>query len=302
MKKILKFGQVAVTAVMLAMAFTACTSDPDVEEDLEQGLNSNDPTLDLVKKNITSSVRYSDYGWNITIKSNLKSAFPGKTIVYGVESGYGSYKYYEQFKFNKSTQKDDGKGNMTIDYPVFVGNEYAAESTYWYSYKDLKARKESGYSLTSDQQDLWNSIVKSMNASESKAKSNFCGRLYAQFDNTRYFFYTFGVTPSGSSGSSTGNSGNSGSTYEKPEVYYSDFTAYTTSMKVVFTIGNKNKTKVTSAKGYCGSKSVNGTIGSGTITFNFTGLTRGTKYKVYCTATGPGGSTTSDTVTLGTLY
>lgn len=299
MKKYVKL----ISILILPLFLTGCTDEPDTPEN-EQELDSNDPTLTLVKKNITSSVRYSDYGWEISIKSNLKSAFPGKTIVYGVESGYGSYKYYEHFKFDRSTQTEDGNGNMTISYPVFVGSEYATGYSYWRSYKALKAKKESGYSLRSDEQDLWNTVVKYMNTNESKAKSTFCGRLYAQIDNNRYYFHTFGATPSGSSGSSTGNGGSSGggSTYKKPEIYYSDFTSYTTSLKVVFSIGNKNRTKVTSAKGYCGSKSVNGTIGSGTITFNFTGLSRGTKYKVYCTADGPGGSATSDAVTLSTLY
>lgn len=110
-----------------------------------------------------------------------------------------------------------------------------------------------------------------------------------------------------SSVANNGNNGGSGnsdnnSDLEKPDIYYSDFTPGTTTLKVVFKISNKDRTKVTSAKGYCGSKSVNGSIGSGTITFNFSGLSRGTKYTVYCTADSPGGSTTSDKVTLSTLY
>lgn len=96
-------------------------------------------------------------------------------------------------------------------------------------------------------------------------------------------------------------SGGSSSSYEAPEVYYDDFTPGYTNMKVQFRIGNKNRTKVTSAKGHCGSKTASGNIGSAIITFNFSNLRRGTKYKVYCTVSGPGGNGTSDTVTLSTL-
>lgn len=95
--------------------------------------------------------------------------------------------------------------------------------------------------------------------------------------------------------------GGGSSSYEAPEVYYDDFTPGYTNMKVQFRIGNKNRTKVTSAKGHCGSKTASGNIGSAIITFNFSNLQRGTKYKVYCTVSGPGGNGTSDTVTLSTL-
>ena len=221
--------------------------------------NSSDPTFELVNKNTSASVSYGDYSWNITIKSKLASVFPGKSIVYGVESGYGDYQYYEHFKFSNSyIQKNDGNGNMNISYPVFVGNEYASESLYWSSYKALKAKKANGERLSSDEQDLWNDIVKYMNAKESKAKSTFCGRLYAQFDNKRYVFYTFGQKPSSGSNNGGGNSNNGGSTgggstggstsYEKPDIGFSDFTAYQTKLKVVYKIYNKDKAKVTSAK------------------------------------------------------
>lgn len=102
-------------------------------------------------------------------------------------------------------------------------------------------------------------------------------------------------------GGSGSGSGGGSSSYEAPEVYYDDFTPGYTNMKVQFRIGNKNRTKVTSAKGHCGSKTASGNIGSAIITFNFSNLSRGTRYKVYCTVSGPGGNGTSDTVTLSTL-
>lgn len=313
---------IAITAIPLM--FTSCSSGDDEEEwnspnddgDNENNGNS-DPTYELVKKNISASVSYGDYSWNISIKSKLGSALPGKYIVYGVESGYGDYQYYEHFKFNNSyTQKNDGNGNMTISYPTFVGNEYAIEGLYWSSYKALKEKKNNGEKLNSDELDLWNEIIKDMNAKESKAKSSFCGRLYAQFDNTRYVFYSFGQKPSSGSNNDDGNSNNGdtgggstgGSTsYEKPDIGFSDFTAYQTKLKVVYKIYNKNEARVTSAKVYYGTssnptKSVSATVSGVLITANISGLKKGTTYYVKCVATGKGGTTTTGTTKVITNY
>lgn len=181
----MKSTKLAVLLMSIAIAaippmFTSCSSGDEEEwnspnDDWDNENNGNsDPTYELVKKNISASVSYGDYSWNISIKSKLSSALPGKYIVYGVESGYGDYQYYEHFKFNNSyTQKNDGNGNMTISYPTFVGNEYASRGLYWSSYKALKEKKDNGEKLNSDEQDLWNDIVKYMKAKESKAKSSF---------------------------------------------------------------------------------------------------------------------------------
>ena len=305
--------------------FTSCSSGDDEQDEWnspnDNGDNENnsnsDPTYELVKKNISASVSYGDYSWNISIKSKLDSALPGKYIVYGVESGYGDYQYYEHFKFNNSyIQKNDGNGNMTISYPTFVGNEYASEGLYWSSYKALKEKKDNGEKLNSDEQDLWNDIVKYMKAKESKAKSSFCGRLYAQFDNKRYVFYSFGQkTSSGSNndngnsnGGDTGGGSNGGSTsYEKPDIGFNDFTAYQTKLKVVYKIYNKNEAKVTSAKVYYGTssnptKSVSASVSGVLITANISGLKKGTTYYVKCVATGKGGTTTTGTTKVITNY
>ncbi len=325
----MKSTKLAVLLMSIAIAaippmFTSCSSGDDEEEwnspndDWDNENNGNsDPTYELVKKNISASVSYGDYSWNISIKSKLSSALPGKYIVYGVESGYGDNQYYEHFKFNNSyTQKNDGNGNMTISYPTFVGNEYASEGLYWSSYKALKEKKDNGEKLNSDEQDLWNDIVKYMKAKESKAKSSFCGRLYAQFDNKRYVFYSFGQkTSSGSNnddgnsnGGDTGGGSTGGSTsYEKPDIGFYDFTAYQTKLKVVYKIYNKNEAKVTSAKVYYGTSSnptkyVSASVAGVLITANISGLKKGTTYYVKCVATGKGGTTTTGTTKVITNY
>ena len=324
----MKSTKLAVLLMSIAIAaippmFTSCSSGDEEEwnspnDDWDNENNGNsDPTYELVKKNISASVSYGDYSWNISIKSKLSSALPGKYIVYGVESGYGDYQYYEHFKFNNSyTQKNDGNGNMTISYPTFVGNEYASEGLYWSSYKALKEKKDNGEKLNSDEQDLWNDIVKYMEAKESKAKSSFCGRLYAQFDNKRYVFYSFGQKPSSgsnnddgnSNGGDTGGGSTGGSTsYEKPDIAFDDFTAYQTKLKVVYKIYNKNEAKVTSAKVYYGTSSnptkyVSASVAGVLITANISGLKKGTTYYVKCVATGKGGTTTTGTTKVITNY
>lgn len=324
----MKSTKLAVLLMSIAIAaippmFTSCSSGDEEEwnspnDDWDNENNGNsDPTYELVKKNISASVSYGDYSWNISIKSKLSSALPGKYIVYGVESGYGDYQYYEHFKFNNSyTQKNDGNGNMTISYPTFVGNEYASEGLYWSSYKALKEKKDNGEKLNSDEQDLWNDIVKYMKAKESKAKSSFCGRLYAQFDNKRYVFYSFGQKPSSgsnnddgnSNGGDTGGGSTGGSTsYEKPDIAFDDFTAYQTKLKVVYKIYNKNEAKVTSAKVYYGTSSnptkyVSASVAGVLITANISGLKKGTTYYVKCVATGKGGTTTTETTKVITNY
>ena len=188
---------------------------------------------------------------------------------------------------------------------------------YWSSYKALKAQKANGEKLSSDELDLWNDIVKYMNAKENKAKSNFCGRLYAQFDNKRYVFYTFGQKPSSDSNNGGGSTNNGGGTsggntggstsYEKPDIGLNDFTAYQTKLKVVYKIYNRDKAKVTSAKVYYGTSSnptkpVTATVSGVLITANITGLKKGTTYYVKCVATGKGGTTTTDITKLITNY
>lgn len=311
--KLIKLTFWVITMIMIGFNLSSCGSDDSEEFEIlnpsENNSGSSDSTYELLKKNISATVGYGDYGWNIVIRSNLANVFPGKLIYYGVESGYGSYQYYEHFTFNKDyVQKNDGKGNMTISYPVFVGNEYGDLGFYWYSYKALKAKKANGETLSTDEKQLWNEIVEMMSAKERIAKSEFCGRLYAQFDNKRYIYYTFGQVPSGS-GNSTGEGTDDGGTtsYEKPDVGFYDFTATKSSLKVQYKIYNSSKAKVTSAKIYYGTSSNPSTYKTATvsgtfITVNITGLKAGTTYYVKCMAVGKGGTSTTTVTKCITNY
>ena len=92
-----------------------------------------------------------------------------------------------------------------------------------------------------------------------------------------------------------------------PDIVYDDYAAFQIKMKVVYKIHNQDKAKVSSAKIYYGTnsntiKSVTATVSGIYITATISGLTKDTKYYVKCSATGKGGTTTTSTTRLGTIY
>lgn len=124
---------IASTFAIACPFLTACDGGEEEEilapDNNENAGNDNqdkvDNTAEIVKRNISATVGYSNYCWDISIKSNLEKALPGKSIIYGVESGYDCYKYYEHFTFEKELfQKKDNNGNMKIRYSIFAGNEF----------------------------------------------------------------------------------------------------------------------------------------------------------------------------------
>lgn len=104
------------------------------------------------------------------------------------------------------------------------------------------------------------------------------------------------------------NPGNDGpdTAVEKPEIGLEDFSSTTSSITLKYRIYNQDVAKVSSAKGYYGtsspSTSVSATIAGSLITIRINSLKRGTYYYVKCSATGKGGTTTSETTKLSTLY
>lgn len=104
----------------------------------------------------------------------------------------------------------------------------------------------------------------------------------------------------GSSGGNSGGGSGGGSSYEAPDIGFYDYTAYTTSLKVEFQIFNPKEANVSRATVYYGtsspSRSAGATVSGRMITARISGLKKGTIYYVKCVASGPGGSTTSETV------
>ena len=194
---------IASTFAIACPFLTACDGGEE-EEILAPDNNDNagndnqdkvDNTAEIVKRNISATAkRDNDYGWVISIKSNLEKALPGKSIIYGVESGYDSYQYYEHFTFEKELfQKKDNNGNMTIRYSIFAGNEFSNEDFLWGPYIILKDRIANGETLGDSEMDYVTEATKLFKKAEHKANLHCCWRLYAQINNKRYFYYYFGI-------------------------------------------------------------------------------------------------------------
>lgn len=103
------------------------------------------------------------------------------------------------------------------------------------------------------------------------------------------------------------NPGSDDSSYEKPDVGFYDFDATTNSITVKYKIFNRTEAQVTSAKINYGttsscSSSVTCEISGVYIIGRIKNLKKGTTYYVKCKATGKGGTTTTETTKIGTLY
>lgn len=87
----LKFVAVILATIMASSTFVACSGSDDDGQDEWNSSNDNDddsssdPTYQLVKKNISASVSYGDYSWNISIKSKLASSFPESQLSMGLK-------------------------------------------------------------------------------------------------------------------------------------------------------------------------------------------------------------------------
>lgn len=121
-------------------------------------------------------------------------------------------------------------------------------------------------------------------------------RTIKTYERIHYFSSETGGNQGGGSGG--------GSSYEKPEIGLMDYDCYSTSITVRWRIYNQDKANVTSAKGYYGtssaSRATSATVSGSLITVRFTGLQKNTTYYLKCTATGKGGTTTSETTRLST--
>lgn len=107
-------------------------------------------------------------------------------------------------------------------------------------------------------------------------------------------------------GSSVDDPNTGPSTKEKPEIIFEDYTINTTSIIVYYRVTNQDKAKVKTVKGYYGTtsatKQIGGSIVGSRIEIKITGLNKGTTYYIKCSAIGSGGTTTTDTIRLTTLF
>lgn len=184
----------------------------------------------------------------------------------------------------------------------------------YYTYTGTYSIQDNKLTMWLKEKDITNTekvvfTIKSINSKEKLELENQYGSVHT-FYHEGYNNTTNGTGSSGSgsagSGSNNSGSGTSSTAYEKPEIGIEDFTCYTTSLVVKYRIYNQDKAKVTSAKGYYGTSSastpVSASVAGSLITIRITGLKKGTTYYVKCSASGKGGTTTSERVKLITDF
>ena len=202
-------------------------------------------------------------------------------IKYGIECGYSNYNWQQY--------ASGGGSSYSLRACVFIdanGSPYSTEGFYWPSYLALQQKS----SLTSDERDLWNSIIKKFNQSENAAKNQYSGRVFVEVNGVRYYIKYFGNTSADTGGSSGGNGGSGGGSTTQQgvtDLYLYDYTEWPTKIKVIYKY--KSDVHVTSAKIYYGeystSSSVSATVSSTTITATISGLKKNTVYYVKASAT-----------------
>jgi len=173
---------------------------PDNTDNTDTGNNdrpNSESIEDIVSKNIISTISYSNYFWYISLSTSLGDKFPNKSILYGIEFGYGQYDTW----FNSACKGNSyhygygasGSGNYyTLEVSVFDGSDgtYSNESFYVRQYVDL-LEKQKTTTLDKDQRNLLNKLSKQLPTPGAKAKKAFTGKLYAEIDSKRYYFKNF---------------------------------------------------------------------------------------------------------------
>ena len=286
------FMSFAITAI--SPLFTSCGSDEEENSEQTDGHSKNESKIisQLIGTSwMTYRVKFYDY--------NNKEV-----------STYDNTKYPDIITFT-SKRANSYNTDMVLygDY-----NKYHPYNKDGYTYI-------SSWNVSGNQLDGYpgagNAFGEILSISKSEIRTKYIGNWEKEWYRIDTYIpsqepiHNFKPDDGGNGGSSGGNSGGGstgGSTsYEKPDIAFSDFTAYQTKLKVVYKIYNKDKAKVTSAKVYYGTSSnptkpVTATVSGVLITANISGLKKGTTYYVKCVATGKGGTTTTGTTKVITNY
>lgn len=229
----------------------------------------------------------------------------------------GSYttgpKYKNLYIWNFTSNGEQGDEIGTLK-NAGISNPSQALSdciTFMRGFYALQEKIDNGSTLTTAERQQYNDSKKYIEqAGITKMKSVLSIRVYCMVDGKKYTVgyigYSGNAGGGNTGGGSTGggNTGGGSTTYEKPDIGLADYTLRSTSITVKYRIYNQDEAKVTSAKVYYGTsspnKSVTASVAGSLITANINGLTRNTVYYIKCTATGKGGSTTSETTRLMT--
>lgn len=159
----------------------------DVYDETLNGME-NEVTNDVSKKisqNVSVYVTYSNYSWNISINTSLKSVYPYKTVKYGILCGYNGEPYYYTKYFALNGNSFNCIESLFID---GTGSPYGMQYLYW---KSLIALQEKGV-LSSSENDLKNEILNDFRISEPEAKALYWGQVFVEADGQKYIVREFG--------------------------------------------------------------------------------------------------------------
>lgn len=142
----------------------------------------------IVYDNIYVSVKYQNYGYNITGYTSINSALSGHEIKYGIQCGYTDIPdmYYSRYIDNLS-------GSIDYTEPIFIDinkDPYTTLCLYWKSYMYLIKMTD----LSPSEQELFNAILEEFNKYEYSIKSKYWGRLFVEVDGKQYIIKNFGVS------------------------------------------------------------------------------------------------------------
>ena len=191
-----------IMVAMLSVSVASCGDDDDDDGDgggigNEEQVTPSNNEEQLVSQCVSSTIYYANYFWHINFSTSLGSKLPQKTILYGVEFGYGEYDSWfnsagKGNSYNYGYGHSGGGNSYTLDVSVFDGasGAYENESFYARQYVDL-IEKQNTTTLNNDQRTLLNTLQRSLPSKESTAKRSFTGRLYVDVDAHRYYIKTF---------------------------------------------------------------------------------------------------------------
>lgn len=255
--------------------FCSCSSGEENEDEYENMVED----VALEKKFLGTSWKFVK---QIIVRNGQKVDYKSEelnTIVTFADEIYGSY--------NGAT--------ITAAHSIYLNKEKAG---WWYfSNGELIIQ----FNLGARGNEYWSQVFCFYNYNKYLIEHSSYSIIYGDKEGNEWYFKSC-------SSPVLDNSDNTSDTsYEKPDIGFSDFTAYQTKLKVVYKIYNKNEAKVTSAKVYYGTssnptKSVSASVAGVLITANISGLKKGTTYYVKCVATGKGGTTTTETTKVITNF
>ena len=171
MKKILISFLSIFAIITLLVSCNKYDDDYNYQNPTEQGNNNdnnnnnnnnnnndnNDDNVDYISQivydNIYVSVKYQNYGYNITGYTSINSALSGHGIKYGIQCGYTDIPdmYYSRYIGNLN-------GSINYTEPIFIDinkDPYTTLYLYWNSYMVLIKKTD----LSASEQELYNDIL-----------------------------------------------------------------------------------------------------------------------------------------------